>query len=83
MQKQPSKAQNATHTKILPKKILIFASENGSNFEAIAKHFQQKAFKDKVNIELLTDNKTHTQLKGQKGSIYLIFTFRLRIYTIF
>ncbi len=66
MQKQPSKAQNATHTKILPKKILIFASENGSNFEAIAKHFQQKAFKDKVNIGLLTDNKNAYAIQRAK-----------------
>lgn len=71
MQKQPSKAQNTAPSKIqakktAPKKILIFASGNGSNFEAIVKHFQQKAFKAKVNIKLLTDNKNAYAIQRAK-----------------
>lgn len=70
MQKQPSKMLNAATAAVLPeknsKKILILASGNGSNFEAIAKHFQQKAFKEKIDIELLTDNKNAYAIQRAK-----------------
>ena len=59
-----------------PKKILIFASGNGSNFEAIVKHFNSKVFctqnkqktgcKRLVEIELVTDNKNAPAIERAK-----------------
>lgn len=59
-----------------PKKILIFASGNGSNFEAIVKHFNSKVFctqnkrkpgcKRLVEIELVTDNKNAPVIERAK-----------------
>ncbi len=40
-----------------PKSVLIMASGNGSNFEAIVKYFRAKGFQDKVKFELLCDKK--------------------------
>ena len=60
---------NKTHSDkhFISKKVLIFASGNGSNFEAIVRHFNSKDFctpnsqkpscKRLVEIELITDKK--------------------------
>jgi len=48
------------------KKVLIFASGNGSNFEAIVKHFYNKGFRS-VQFELLVDNKDSYAVKRAKN----------------
>ncbi len=55
------------------KRILIFASGNGSNFEAIVKHFKSKDFTSRhsfnpvnIEIELITDKKDAPVIKKAK-----------------
>ena len=45
------------------KNVLIMASGNGSNFEAIVKYFIDKGLKDRVCFELLTDKKDANVIK--------------------